>query len=182
MRLNDIKSLKPCYELGQPLREHGYCIKRSPSFEPLFSLTMAYQSFTETLDRRSDGFIIPIPTGQPLAYVVVAFLFLLAFYSTGQKKADIPELNPPKSRLRLPGVVSTEQAQSFIRHSQELFKAGRAKFPDQPYRLYSYLGDSVIIPPKLINDIRNEEALDFQISAQYASSPSRISKSEDTKS
>lgn len=143
---------------------------------------MAYQSFTEALDRRSDGFSIPAPTDQPLAYAVVAFLFLLAFYSTGQKKADIPELNPPKSRLRLPGVVPAEQTQDFIRHSQELFKAGRAKFPDQPYRLYSYLGDSVIIPPKFINDIRNEQSLDFQISAQYASRSSRSSKAEDTNS
>lgn len=137
---------------------------------------MAYQSFTEVLDGRSDGFSIPPPTDQPLAYVVVAFLFLLAFYSTGQKKADVPELNPPKSRLKLPGIVPAEQTQNFIRHSQELFKAGRAKFPDQPYRLYSYLGDSIIIPPKFINDIRNEQALDFQISAQYASCYSLTSK------
>lgn len=141
---------------------------------------MAYQSFTETLDPRSDGFSIPAPTDQPLAYAVVAFLFLLAFYSTGQKKAHIPELNPPKSRLSLPGIVPAEQAQNFIRHSQELFKAGRAKFPDQPYRLYSYLGDSVIIPPKLINEIRNEKSLDFGISAQYASHTSRTLKAEDT--
>lgn len=130
---------------------------------------MTYQSFTEALDPRSDGFSIPPPTDRPLAYVVAAFLFLLVFYSTGQKKAHIPELNPPKSRLGLPGIVSAEQAQSFIHHSQELFKAGRAKFPDQPYRLYSYLGDSVVIPPKFINEIRNEQALDFQISAQYGS-------------
>lgn len=147
------------------------------SFESQITLlTMAYQSFTEVLDRRSDGFSIPPPTDQPLAYVVVAFLFLLAFYSTGQKKADVPELNPPKSRLKLPGIVPAEQTQNFIRHSQELFKAGRAKFPDQPYRLYSYLGDSIIIPPKFINDIRNEQALDFQISAQYASCCSLASK------
>lgn len=141
---------------------------------------MAYQSFADALDRRSDGFSIPPPMDQPLAYAVVAFLFLLAIYSTGQKKADVPELNPPKSRLRLPGIVPAEQAQNFIRHSQELFKAGRAKFPDQPYRLYSYLGDSIIIPPKYINDIRNEQALDFQISAQYASPSTRTSKAEDT--
>lgn len=116
-----------------------------------------------------DLFQIPSPMDQPLPYVVVVFLFLLTIYSTGQKKADIPELNPPKSRLRLPGVVSAEQTQNFIRHGQELVKAGRAKFRDQPYRLYSYVGDAIMLPPKFINEIRNEKALDFRISFQKGS-------------
>lgn len=129
---------------------------------------MSRQPLTDASDVKSDLFAIPPPMGQPLAYVFVAFLFLVAFYSTGQKKASVPELNPPKSRLRLPGVVSAEQTQSFIRHSKELIQAGRAKFPDQPYRLYSYLGDSIIIPPSFINDIRNEQALNFRISFREA--------------
>lgn len=144
--------------------------------------TMAHQPFTETPNLRSDLFSIPPPTELPLAYVVVAFLFLLAVYSTGQKRADVPKLNPPKSWLRLPGIVSAEQTQDFIRHSQDLIKAGRAKFPDQPYRLYSYLGDSIILPPKFINEIRNQPALDFQISFRIGSKSARNSTAEDTKS
>lgn len=127
---------------------------------------MKYQSFTEVLDLRSDLFSVPPPMDRPLPYVIVALLFLLAVYSTGQKKANVPELNPPKSRLRLPGIVPAEQTQSFVQHSKELFKAGRAKFPDQPYRIYSYLGDSVVLPPKFINEVRNEQALDLQASAK----------------
>lgn len=130
---------------------------------------MSRQPLTEASGLKSDLFAIPPLVGQPLAYVFVAFLFLVAFYSTGQKKANVPELNPPKSLLRLPGIVSAEQTQSFIRHSKELIKAGRTKFPDQPYRLYSYLGDSIILPPRLINEIRNEPALDFLMSFRKAS-------------
>jgi hypothetical protein len=143
---------------------------------------MAHQLSTETPKLRSDLFYIPSPTEQPLAYIVVAFLFLLAVYSTGHKRADVPELNPPKSRLRLPGIVSAEQTQSFIRHSQELIKAGRARFPDQPYRLYSYIGDSIILPPKFINEIRNEPALDFLSSFRKGSRSTRNLITEDTKS
>ncbi|POS71913.1 cytochrome P450 [Diaporthe helianthi] len=123
---------------------------------------MSRQALTEDSNVKSDLLAVPPLLGQPLAYVFVAFIFLLAFYSTGQKKANVPELNPPKSRLRLPGIVSAEQTQSFLRHSKELFLDGRAKFPNQPYRLYSYLGDSIIIPPNLINEIRNEKALEFR--------------------
>ncbi|KAG8158942.1 hypothetical protein KVR01_011385 [Diaporthe batatas] len=127
---------------------------------------MTQQPFTEAPNLRPELFTFSSPIDQRVAYVIVAFLFLLAVYSTGQRKANVPELNAPKSRLRLFGSVPAEQTQSFVRHSKEFIKAGRAKFPDEPYRLYtgSYIGatDAVIIPPRLINDIRNEQALSFR--------------------
>lgn len=169
--LNDIRSWHcQMNMIGRSYNiQRTYQIRVVQALFPTFLLTMAHQSVTETPGLRLDLFAIPSPADQPLAYVVVAFLFLLTVYSTGQKKADVPELNPPKSRLRLPGVVSAEQTQNFIRHGQELVKAGRAKFPDQPYRLYSYVGDAVMLPPKFINEIRNEKALDFRISFQKGS-------------
>ncbi|KAI3390252.1 hypothetical protein diail_10859, partial [Diaporthe ilicicola] len=111
-------------------------------------------------DLGSGSFVIPSPAEQPLAYLMTAFMFVLVIYSTtGQKKAKVPDLNPPKSRVKFPGVIPAEQRRDFVQNSKDLFMAGRAKFPDQPYRLYSYLGDAVIIPPNMINEIRNEEAL-----------------------
>lgn len=122
------------------------------------------------LDLGSGSFMIPSPTELPLAYIVTAFMFLLVVYSTtGQRKAKVPELNPPKSRVRFPGYVGAEQAQDFERNSKDLMVEGRAKFPNQAYRLYSYLGDAVIVPPNLINEIRNEDSLDFQGSASIVS-------------
>jgi hypothetical protein len=122
----------------------------------------------------SGSFLIPSPAERPLAYIATAFLFLLVIYSaTGQKKAKIPELNPPKSRLRFPGYIGADQAQDFARNSKDLMVAGRTKFPNEPYRLYSYLGDAVIIPPNLINEIRNESSLDFQDSSSFVSQWSR---------
>jgi hypothetical protein len=169
--LNHIKELNLCGERRPSLEQLQRHIESliPQASNPKSLLTMAHQPITEAPILRSGLFAIPPPMDQPLAYAVVVFLFLLAVYSTGQKKADVPELNPPKSRLRLPGIVSAEQTENFIRHGQELIKAGRAKFPDQPYRLYSYLGDSVIIPPRFINDIRNEKALDFRIAFKKVS-------------
>lgn len=171
--LNDIKKLKSSDERDRSLvqlsRNTSNPLRVSGALISKFLLTMAHQSFKETPTLGLDLFPIPSPVDQPLAYVVVVFLFLLTIYSTGQKRADVPELNPPKSRLRLPGIVSAQQTQNFIRHGQDLVKAGRAKFPDQPYRLYSYVGDAVMLPPKFINEIRNEKALDFRISFQKGS-------------
>lgn len=127
---------------------------------------MSSGSLKGKLDLGSGSFVIPSPVEQPLAYVATVFMFFLVIYSTtSQKKAKIPELNPPKSLLKIPGVVPADQAQDFVQNSKDLFVAGRAKFPDQPYRLYSYLGDAIMIPPNLINEIRNESSLDFQNSA-----------------
>lgn len=131
---------------------------------------MSSGRFPGKLDLGSGSFMIPSPTERPLAYIVTAFMFLLVIYSTTiQRKAKVPELNPPKSRVRFPGYIGADQAQDFARNSKDLMVAGRAKFPNQPYRLYSYLGDAVIIPPNLINEIRNEPSLDFQDSSSFVS-------------
>ena len=130
--------------------------------------------FSRKLDLGSGSSLIPSLTERPLAYIVTAFMFLLVIYSTtSQRKAKIPELNAPKSRVRFPGYVGADQAQDFERNSKDLMVAGRTKFPNQAYRLYSYLGDAVIIPPSLINEIRNEPSLDFQNSSSFVSQWSR---------
>lgn len=121
-------------------------------------------------DLVSGSLMIPDLTDRPVAYIVTAFMFLLVIYSaTRQQKAKVPEFNPPKSRLRIPGYVGAEQAQDFERNSKDLMVAGRAKFPNQAYRLYNYLGDAIIIPPNLINEIRNENSLDFVNSSSFVS-------------
>lgn len=135
---------------------------------------MSSEYLPRKFDLGSDSFVTPSLAVRPLAYIVTAFMFLLVIYSTAsQRKAKVPELNPPKSRIRVPGYVGADQAQDFARNSKDLMVAGRAKFPDQPYRLYSYLGDAVIIPPNLINEIRNEPSLDFQNSSEFVSQWSR---------
>lgn len=135
---------------------------------------MSSAHFPGKLDLGSGSLVIPDLTERPVAYIVTAFMFLLVIYSaTRQQKAKIPELNPPKSRLRLPGYVGADQAKDFERNSKDLMVAGRAKFPNQAYRLYNYLGDAVIIPPNLINEIRNENSLDFVNSSSFVSQWSR---------
>lgn len=131
---------------------------------------MSSGRFPGKLDLGSGSLVIPDLMERPVAYIVTAFMFLLVIYSaTRQQKAKIPELNPPKSRLRFPGYVGAEQAQDFERNSKDLMVAGRTKFPNQPYRLYNYLGDAVIIPPNFINEIRNESSLDFVNSSSFVS-------------
>ncbi|KAL1852804.1 hypothetical protein Daus18300_012048 [Diaporthe australafricana] len=126
---------------------------------------MSSGSLTGKLDLGSGSFVIPSPAEQPLAYVATVFMFFLVIYSTtSQKKAKVPELNPPKSLFKIPGFISADLAQDFVQNSKDLLVAGRAKFPDQPYRLFSYLGDAVMIPPNMINEIRNESSLDFIMS------------------
>jgi hypothetical protein len=155
-------------------------VKSKDQIEPLHSYlssstahallpTMVHPSLNETANLRWGLPSVPPPTEQPLAYVIVAFLLLLAVYSTGEKKANIPALNPPRSMLRLPGSASAQQIQDFIRHSKDLIKAGGARYPDQPYRLYTYLGDAVVLPPKFINEIRNDPGLDLQLVAEKGS-------------
>lgn len=149
-------------------------------FDQKSHLLLTAQAFVMSSELERGSFMISSPAERPLAYIVTAFLFLLVIYNTtSQKKARVPELNPPKSRIRLPGYVGADQAQDFVRNSKDLMVAGRAKFPDEPYRLYSYLGDSIVVPPNLINEIRNEPSLDMQESATIVGqthSPLRVSQ------
>lgn len=148
----------------------SHLIKITQAFSTNQAPIMSTRTFLGNLELGSGSFVIPSPAERPLAYIVTAFMFLLVIYNTtSQKKANVPELNPPKSRVRLPGYVSAEQAQDFTRNSKDLMVAGRAKYPDQAYRLYSYLGDAIIIPPNLVNEIRNEHSLDFQASSSIVS-------------
>ncbi|KAK1561294.1 cytochrome P450 [Colletotrichum navitas] len=52
-------------------------------------------------------------------------------------------------------------AQKFTFNARRLFEEGRKKFPTQPYRMMTDVGEIIILPNEFAHDIRNERALNM---------------------
>ncbi|KAG7123286.1 Cytochrome monooygenase 2 like protein [Verticillium longisporum] len=98
---------------------------------------------------------------QQLLYLGLALVVALASCARalGSKEDSIPCLNPSKRPL----IFGKDPAasKSFTTNARGMLAEGRKRFPGQPFRITSDSGETTILPPSLINDIRNEPGLSF---------------------
>ncbi|KAM0325730.1 hypothetical protein ACHAQA_007030 [Verticillium albo-atrum] len=75
------------------------------------------------------------------------------------KGDDIPCLNPSKR----PKILGKDPAiaKSFIKNTRAMLAQGRAKFAGQPFKITADSGEVIILPPSIVDEIRNEPALSF---------------------
>ncbi|KAJ3952037.1 hypothetical protein N0V92_011540 [Colletotrichum tropicale] len=69
----------------------------------------------------------------------------------------LPWINPPESL----DLFNSERKKGFLLNARGLMETGRKKFPGQPYRFMTDVGETVVIPPEFIHDIRNDPGLSF---------------------
>ncbi|KAK5997605.1 Cytochrome P450 monooxygenase hepE [Cladobotryum mycophilum] len=102
---------------------------------------------------------MPMPSYEMSPYVATAFLGVLLAYIWLASSSDIKKL-PSINPVGLFG-SETEAKRQFLLSSTHLFKKARELFPDQPYRMLTDLGDVVVLPHRLVDEIRNEAKLSF---------------------
>ncbi|KUI66695.1 Fumitremorgin C monooxygenase [Cytospora mali] len=103
-------------------------------------------------------------TANPVPYAITAILVLAVIISinvhsslnNGHKK--IPILNP----RRLFELTATRARREFDMRSWDMMYQGGQKYPDQPFQaLTSEIVDAVILPPRYINEIKNDARFSF---------------------
>lgn len=101
-------------------------------------------------------------------YLVTATLFILLVYSQRDSYPDLPRLNPKKpTELTWRGRLL-----DWMGRSAELLDEGRRQFPDRPYKIFTEAGDTIMIPPKYVHELKSNRALEFGQPASEVSSSS----------
>lgn len=62
----------------------------------------------------------------------------------------------------------------FISNSQELMRQAESLYPGQPFRIITDLGEVVMLPPELGDEIRNEPKLSFSAAVAIVCLPSSL--------
>jgi len=90
--------------------------------------------------------------GAGLAFAIAAYALL----GNGPSK-NLPLLNPPAPT----DFQGRKTVMDFMARSIEILKEGKAKYPHQPYLLLTELGETVVVPEELIEEIKSHPALEF---------------------
>ncbi|KAF9881451.1 cytochrome p450 monooxygenase [Colletotrichum karsti] len=69
----------------------------------------------------------------------------------------LPCINPRQSL----DLFNQKRKTLFLFNARKLMEDGRKQFAGQPYRLMTDVGETVVIPPEFVNDIRNDPNLSF---------------------
>ncbi|KAF6810887.1 cytochrome p450 monooxygenase [Colletotrichum plurivorum] len=81
--------------------------------------------------------------------------------------AIVPQMRKPSRKLPYVNprealdLFDQKRKQGFLFNARRLMEAGRRQFPGQTYRMMTDVGDTIVIPPQFVNDIRNEPGLSF---------------------
>lgn len=105
---------------------------------------------------------IPLPTTQPLAYIITILMFFIVIYAASNKQSDIPTMNPQSFLSQF----SSEQRAKLGSETKDHIINGLKKYGGQVFRVNTYVGDVVVLPPQFINEVRNEKDLSHQDAVQ----------------
>lgn len=100
-----------------------------------------------------------------LPYLITATLFIVLVYSRRESYPDLPRLNPKK----VTELTWRTRLLDWMSRSRELLSEGTRRFEDKPYKMYTEVGDVLIIPPKYAEELKSNRALDFSESASDVS-------------
>lgn len=100
-----------------------------------------------------------VPVEQAALYIVLTILFSLTLHATAGygKKSSLPIINPRK-RFEFSNI---KRVADFKFNCRQLLQKGRAMYPGEPYRMICPEGEMIVIPTRLVNEIRSEPALEF---------------------
>lgn len=90
-------------------------------------------------------------------YLVTAIFVLAIVYSKRESYPDLPRLNP-KGPLEFGWA---KRLNHFMVHSPELLAEASRRFGDNPFKLFTDLGDIVVVPAKYANELKNHRGMNF---------------------
>lgn len=79
------------------------------------------------------------------------------FYSLKNSKSKLPLVNPRKAFE----LSSARIKKEFIRNAPDIFEKGFALTGNKPFRVIADIGEVIILPPDLANEVRNDTRLSF---------------------
>jgi hypothetical protein len=100
-----------------------------------------------------------------LPYVFVTLVAVVVYWSQFTQPKDL--LNPRKTFE----FSNIPRLRRFMENSQSLdtLAAGAARFVGKPYRLFCEWGELTILPPTIIDEIKNDKRFDFGAAASDVS-------------
>lgn len=99
--------------------------------------------------------------------IVALAIFLVAVYALsygkGPKTGNLPFLNPP-----IPfDFGNRRRIKEYTENSRQLMQQGRKLYPNQPYAMYTELGDeTIVLPTHMVNEVKRHPALGFSEGAE----------------
>ncbi|KAK3988925.1 cytochrome P450 [Cladorrhinum sp. PSN332] len=111
------------------------------------------------LSHRLGTLDIPDPVTRPVPYIVTAILLISLLYSiqTPRRRDALPHLNP----RRLFEFTNSRAKAYFAANSRELVRGWFEKNPDKPVRVIADVGETILLPARLANEMKNDERLSF---------------------
>ncbi|KAK2024330.1 cytochrome P450 [Colletotrichum zoysiae] len=96
-----------------------------------------------------------------VSYLVTAVLFFLLVYSGRESYPDLPRFTPPNATR----FTWLTQKVDFILNSKERLAQGSKMFPDRPWKIFTDMGDILVIPLKYVEELKLSTAMDFKAAA-----------------
>lgn len=94
--------------------------------------------------------------------LVPAAVAMLVFYLFGDvgggKSRGLPVANPPTALVE----KAIEMRPSMIQDGIKALRQASKRFSGKPFRLITHTGPITIVPPSVVNEVRNHAALDFR--------------------
>lgn len=111
------------------------------------------------LDGNSNGVFLHAP------YIITAALFVLFLYSRRESYPELPRLNPKKPTE----LTWRSRLLDWMGRSPELLAHGDRQFGDRPCKFYTEVGDVLIVPPRYVDELKSNRAMDFAVSSSDVS-------------
>lgn len=119
---------------------------------------------------------LPSPAAMPLSYAATALLLLVGLYSAalgsgGRGPAPSNKWLPlvsPARRIDLGGV---RKLIDYYRNGFDLLHEATGRFEDKPFRMYTDAGETTILPPKYVNEVKSDPRVSFEGPLERVSVP-----------
>ncbi|KAI1037518.1 hypothetical protein LB503_013060 [Fusarium chuoi] len=105
--------------------------------------------------------LVTDPSKYGLIPIGVVILTLVIGSCLVAQHSEPPVLNP----VRPFEVINLPRLYRFMRYSLDILNQGAQRFPYRPYKLFCEWGELVILPPKYIDEIKNDKRFDFGVAA-----------------
>ncbi|TLS29880.1 hypothetical protein PpBr36_03964 [Pyricularia pennisetigena] len=96
------------------------------------------------------------------SYVITALLFGFLVLKRRGKYPDVPWVNPKRPTE----FTTMRQRREFLMKGQQILHEGAEKFKDKPSQLMTELGPVLLLPPKYVEELKNNKALNFRKPAE----------------
>ncbi|KAK2740064.1 cytochrome p450 monooxygenase [Colletotrichum kahawae] len=96
-------------------------------------------------------------SAKPLSYFLTTILVIVFAYSMQDSKMNTPSINP-KGKFEL---TDSRPKKRYLTGAREMMYSWFKTNPNKPVRLVSDMGETIVLPPSMANEIRNDARLSF---------------------